>query len=117
MYECAVTKEQLEWIYSAINQASAEVTQGQTQSPYPLILNKYHVLFHKIPRQINRAQMRDIDDTLLILKHLIYRMRLRSSSDRRPARWGVTLQCFSRVGKTHLKALNMSNKSCIEPEV
>ena len=110
MYECAVTKEQLEWIYSAINQAGAEATQGQTQSPYPLILNKYHVLFHKIPRQINRAQMRDIDDTLVILKHLIYRMRLRRSSDRRPARRGVTLQFLDEYDK-HISVMQHNGQS------
>ena len=108
MFDCTITHEMLEWAYRAINEAGAEVLQGP-QSPYPLILNKYHVMFHKIPRQVPRAQMRDIDDILIILKHVIYRMRMRDSPERRPTRRAVAMRFLDEFDK-HIRVMEHNGK-------
>ena len=108
MFDCPVTKELLEWVYRSINQAGSEESPGP-QSPYPLIMNKYQVLFHKIPRQVSRAHMRDIDDILMIVKHVLYRMRMREDSDRRPTRRGVAMRFLIEYEK-HIKVMEYNGK-------
>ena len=108
MFDCSVTKELTEWIYQAINQAGGEGNAG-SQSPYPLIASKYQVMFHKIPRQVNRQQMRDIDDTLIIMKHVIYRMRMRQERDRRPTRRAVALRFIDEFDK-HIRVMEHNGK-------
>ena len=108
MFDCPVTKELLEWVYRSINQAGSEESPGP-QSPYPLIMNKYQVLFHKIPRQVSRAHMRDIDDILMIVKHVLYRMRMREDSNRRPTRRGVAMRFLIEYEK-HIKVMEYNGK-------
>ena len=75
-----------------------------------IVPDLHQVLFHKLPRDINFQQRNAIDDLLIIAKHHLYQLRLRSDSQVRPTRRRVAGLYIIDLRK-HIGVLEHNGKS------
>ena len=109
-HDCTVAHALMTVIVNAINDYGQLVNGGNPDSPYPVVLNPYLVLFHKLPRRMSESDKTDIADALMTAKHRLYRIRCRDDNEAVPTPPALLIIIVHDL-EWHLRILNHKVKA------
>ena len=96
MYECPVASQLIEHVYGAINRVLPPLVGNEG---LPLVKSLDQVIFFHLPSELHADIRRDIHDIFMIVKHSIYRLRLREDQLNIPTLFDVMLPVTLELGK------------------
>ena len=110
LYDCTLAKEVLTFVTNSINDIAQLVEGANPNSVYPLTLNPYMVLFHKLPRGMKGTDRTDIEDIMMVVKHVLYKLKFRDVTEQQP-NFGTVMRAIDHDLQMHLRVLNYKVKS------
>ena len=96
MYECPVASQLLEHVYGAINRVLPPLVGNEGLA---LVMSLDQVIFFHLPSELHDDIRQDIHDIFMIVKHSIYRLRLREDQLNIPTLFDVMLPVLLELGK------------------
>ena len=96
MYECPVASQLIEHVYGAINRVLPPLVGNEGLT---LVMSLDQVIFFHLPSELHADIRRDIHDIFMIVKHSIYRLRLREDQLNIPTLFDVMLPVLLELGK------------------
>ena len=105
-----MAKEVLTFVTNSINDIAQLVEGANPNSVYPLTLNPYMVLFHKLPRGMKGTDRTDIEDIMMVVKHVLYKLKFRDVTEQQP-NFGTVMRAIDHDLQMHLRVLNYKVKS------
>ena len=110
MYDCPLAKRILTVVTNRINDVGQLYDGVNPNTVYPLTLNPYMVLFHKLPKKMKSADKTDIEDVLMIVKHVLYALRCRDLTEPQPT-YMCAMSKITSALQYHLRVLDYKVKS------
>ena len=96
MFECPVASSLLDSIYEVINCVLPPLVGNEG---FPLVKSLDHVIFFHLPSALPGDIRQDINDVFMIVKHYLYRARMREDHDSVPNLFNSLLPVTLELGK------------------
>ena len=102
LFECHIAQEVWTVVQGKFNECAARLRNGYV----PVIITRDQVMFNHPPEGLNKYEVRDLIDFIIIIKHVLYRLKYRERIERVPSsRLILTITCMELEKVYHLKGL------------
>ena len=96
MYECTIANSLLAKVYQVINRVLPPLIGNDG---LPLVMAIDQVIFFHLPRELPNDICQDINDVFMIVKHSLYRLRMREDLANIPSMFNIILPVTLELGK------------------
>ena len=96
-YECNLAASIWDRVFQCFNDNMPQ--QQDVQAPFPIAHTVDSILFQKLPRPLNQELAKDLTETIMIVKHVLYRLRFRENLQRFPSLRLVTITVAMEMEK------------------
>ena len=96
MYECPTAAQLLDEVYRSFNLVLPPLVGNDG---FPLVMSIDQVIFFHLPPELPSDVKQDINDVLMIVKHSLYRLRMRDDQDVVPSLFDSLLHVTIELGK------------------
>ena len=91
LFECHIAQEVWTVVQGKFNECAARLRNGYV----PIIITRDQVMFNHPPEGLNKYEVRDLIDFIIIIKHVLYRLKYRERIERVPSsRLILTITCM-----------------------